>query len=111
MYSLPFLRDVDWSAIAAWMNCALLVWLILVTIKYVKINAKIAASNRAMLHTVAQQLRDAGAELAGPVLAAISDELRFLQRWLAWTADQMSETAMLSNQEAFVLANHDAALH
>ncbi|MEA2417530.1 MAG: hypothetical protein QOI58_4187 [Thermoanaerobaculia bacterium] len=111
MYSLPLLNDVDWSSIAAWVNCTLLVWLIAVTIKYVKVNAQIAASNRGMLHTVAQQLRDSRAELAGPVLAAISDELRFLQRWLAWTSDEMSETAMLSNQEAFVVANYDAALY
>jgi hypothetical protein len=114
MYSSLSMCVLDWSAISsigALVNCALVFWLIRVTIRYVEVNAEIARSSKAMLDTVAQQLRDSRAEIAGPVLAALSDELCFLERWLIWTSDQTFEGSMMNNRESFVVVNYDDTLN
>lgn len=91
-------------------NAALLVWLIIVTIRYVKINAHILRTNQVTLEKLEQQIRDAQYERAGPVMAFVNDHLRFVRRWEAWSSDPASLNVILKSPELFVPAGFNVQM-
>jgi hypothetical protein len=55
------------SGVGSLLNAALLLWLILVTIAYVRINAGLLKTNQETLRHLQEELRDNRAEKAGPM--------------------------------------------
>lgn len=78
--------------------------------QHAKLHSELAASARASVEILEQQLRDARMERSGPVIAFIDDELRTVGRWLVWCADRSFLGAVLGSQPPVLLAQFEAAL-
>jgi len=78
--------------------------------QHAAIHAELAASARASLEILQQQIRDQRMERAGPVIAFIDDELRTVRRWLIWCEDSSFLAPILGAQPPVLLSSAETAL-
>jgi hypothetical protein len=112
------------SGIGSIVSAGLAIWLVRVTIRYVRVNADILATtrealqinaglleaNRNVLRIMRQQLASDRLERSGPVAAAIQDRLSFLHRWHTWLAEPQAHYGQIVNlSHEFLTAEFEAS--
>jgi hypothetical protein len=73
--------EIDWSAIASFTNAALVLWLILVTIRYVRANERLVKINDASLEELKQQRQASGDREKRPFRTSLVLLIRTLEHF------------------------------